>query len=160
MEEKSSLSPKSLLASILKYSIATYVNFFIYGISILLVAWFVDAEVWGQFDIFVSASTLIMNICILGLDNSFIRFFNEPPSPLNKNSLFGACFGLSAIVLIVVGLGSYLLFPQFVLGIFFNQEMANIYVALMFFNAFMAMVGRYVNILYRIPLIERQKTDI
>ena len=138
MEEKSSLSPVSLLVSILKYSIATVINFLIYGISLLLVAWLVDPAVWGQADIFISTSTLFMNICILGLDQSFIRFFNEPPQPLDKYSLFGACFGLSGLVLIITAVISCVFFPQQVLGIFFTEKMGNIYLAMLFLNAFMA----------------------
>ncbi len=149
MEEKSSLSPVSLLVSILKYSIATVINFLIYGISLLLVAWLVDPAVWGQVDIFISTSTLFMNICILGLDQSFIRFFNEPPHPLDKHSLFGACFGLSTLVLIATCAISCLFFPQQVLGIFFTEKMGTVYLAMLFLNAFMAMIGRYLNILYR-----------
>lgn len=149
MEEKSSLSPVGLLVSILKYSIATVINFLIYGISLLLVAWLVDAEVWGQVDIFISTSTLFMNICILGLDQSFIRFFNEPPQPLDKTSLFGACFGLSTLVLVITCAVSCLLFPQQVLGIFFTEKMGTVYLAMLFLNAFMAMIGRYLNIMYR-----------
>ncbi len=149
MEEKSSLSPVSLLVSILKYSIATVINFLIYGISLLLVAWLVDPAVWGQADIFISTSTLFMNICILGLDQSFIRFFNEPPHPLDKYSLFGACFGLSGLVLIITAVISCVFFPQQVLGIFFTEKMGNIYLAMLFLNAFMAMIGRYLNIMYR-----------
>ena len=149
MEEKSSLSPVSLLVSILKYSIATVINFLIYGISLLLVAWLVDPAVWGQADIFISTSTLFMNICILGLDQSFIRFFNEPPQPLDKYSLFGACLGLSGLVLIITAVISCVFFPQQVLGIFFTEKMGNIYLAMLFLNAFMAMIGRYLNIMYR-----------
>ena len=149
MEEKSSLSPVSLLVSILKYSIATVINFLIYGISLLLVAWLVDPAVWGQADIFISTSTLFMNICILGLDQSFIRFFNEPPQPLDKYSLFGACFGLSGLVLIITAVISCVFFPQQVLGIFFTEKMGNIYLAMLFLNAFMAMIGRYLNLRYR-----------
>lgn len=149
MEEKSSLSPVSLLVSILKYSIATVINFLIYGVSLLLVAWLVDPAVWGQVDIFISTSTLFMNICILGLDQSFIRFFNEPPHPLDKHSLFGACFGLSTLVLIATCAISCLFFPQQVLGIFFTEKMGTVYLAMLFLNAFMAMIGRYLNILYR-----------
>ena len=149
MEEKSSMSPMSFLASILKYSIATLVNFVIYGVSLLLVAWLVDPAVWSQVDIFISTSTLFMNICILGLDRSFIRFFNEPPSPLDKNSLFGACFGLSTVVMLVTCLVSCIFFPQKVLSIFFVDPLDNIYLALLFLNAFMSMIGRYINIMYR-----------
>ena len=82
--EKKGINPKDLLVSIFKYSIATWINFIIYGASLLLVAWFIPAATWGQLDIFISTSTLIMNICILGLDQSFMRFFNEPPEPLDK----------------------------------------------------------------------------
>ena len=149
MEEKSSLSPVSLLVSILKYSIATIINFLIYGISLLLVGWLVDPAVWGKVDIFISTSTLFMNICILGLDQSFIRFFNEPPHPLDKTRLFGACFGLSTLVLIATCVISCVFFPQQVLGIFFTEKMGTIYLAMLFLNAFMAMIGRYLNIMYR-----------
>ena len=147
--EKSSMSPVSLLVSILKYSIATVINFLIYGISLLLVAWLVDPAVWGQVDIFISTSTLFMNICILGLDQSFIRFFNEPPHPLDKTGLFGACFGLSGLVLAATCVISCVFFPQQVLGIFFTEKMGSIYLAMLFLNAFMAMIGRYLNIMYR-----------
>ena len=149
MEEKSSLSPVGLLVSILKYSIATVINFLIYGISLLLVAWLVDPAVWGEVDIFISTSTLFMNICILGLDQPFIRFFNEPPHPLDKQSLFGACFGLSTLVLAATCVISCVFFPQQVLNIFFTDPKADIYLALLFLNALMAMVGRYLNIMYR-----------
>lgn len=143
------MSPLSFLVSILKYSIATVINFLIYGVSLLLVAWLVDPAVWGQVDIFISTSTLFMNICILGLDQSFIRFFNEPPQPLDKGSLFGACFGLSTVVLILTCLISCIFFPQQVLSIFFTEKMGTIYLAALFLNAFMAMIGRYLNIMYR-----------
>jgi len=143
------MSPVSLLVSILKYSIATVINFLIYGISLLLVAWLVDPAVWGQVDIFISTSTLFMNICILGLDQSFIRFFNEPPHPLDKTGLFGACFGLSGLVLAATCVISCVFFPQQVLGIFFTEKMGSIYLAMLFLNAFMAMIGRYLNIMYR-----------
>ncbi len=142
-------SAKGFLTSIFKYSIATYINFFIYGISILLVAWFVDTAVWGQLDIFISTSTLIMNICMLGLDNSFIRFFNEPAEPLDSFSLFSACLGLSSISLIITGTLSYLIFPEMIIDVFFSFNLGNVYVLLLFFNAFMNMIARYINILYR-----------
>ncbi len=147
--EKKGINPVDLLLSIFKYSIATWINFIIYGASLLLVAWFIPANVWGQLDIFISTSTLIMNICILGLDQSFMRFFNEPPAPLDKGRLFGACFGISSLCLIVTGLICAFFYPQQVLGIFFVDKMPNIYVLYLFVNAFMAMIGRYVNLAYR-----------
>lgn len=149
MEEKSSLSPVSLISSIFKYSIATWINFVIYGLSLLISAWFIDPGVYGTVDIFISTSTLFMNIFILGLDQSFIRFFNEPPAPLDKDGLFGACFGLSAFALAAAALISCVFFPQQLLGVFFANPLDNVYLALLFLNAFMSMIGRYINILYR-----------
>ena len=149
MEEKKGINPKDLLVSIFKYSIATWVNFIIYGASLLLVAWFIPADTWGQLDIFISTSTLIMNICILGLDQSFMRFFNEPPSPLDRKGLLGNCFGIAAICLAVTAVICCVFFPQQVLGVFFSEKMPNIYLAYLFVNAFMAMIGRYVNLVYR-----------
>ena len=149
MEEKKGINPKDLLVSIFKYSIATWVNFIIYGASLLLVAWFIPADTWGQLDIFISTSTLIMNICILGLDQSFMRFFNEPPTPLDRKGLLGNCFGISAICLAVTAVICCVFFPQQVLGVFFSEKMPSIYLAYLFVNAFMAMIGRYVNLVYR-----------
>ena len=121
MEEKKGINPKDLLVSIFKYSIATWVNFIIYGASLLLVAWFIPADTWGQLDIFISTSTLIMNICILGLDQSFMRFFNEPPSPLDRKGLLGNCFGISTLCLAVTAVICCVFFPQQVLGVFFSE---------------------------------------
>ena len=149
MEEKKGISPKDLLVSIFKYSIATWVNFIIYGASLLLVAWFIPADTWGQLDIFISTSTLIMNICILGLDQSFMRFFNEPPTPLDRKGLLGNCFGISAICLAVTAAFCCIVCPQAVLGVFFSEKMPDIYLLYLFVNAFMAMIGRYVNLVYR-----------
>lgn len=148
-EKKDPITPKALLISIFKYSIATWINFLIYGVAMLLVAWLVLPEVWGPVDMFISTSTLIMNICILGLDQSFIRFFNEPPKPLDKHRLFGACFGISTLAMLCIFIIAFIFFPQKLLGVFFTFPLDNIYVVLLFLNAFMAMIGRYVNILYR-----------
>ena len=148
-ENSSNISSKGLLVSIFKYSIATWANALIYGVALLLSARLILPAEYSQVDIFISTATLIMNICILGLDQSFIRFFNEPPKPLNKDSLFGACFGLSSLALIAVGIVSCVLFPKKVLGLFFTDPLDNYYLALLFINAFMSMVGRYINILYR-----------
>jgi O-antigen/teichoic acid export membrane protein len=149
MSEKSNVSAKSLLISIFKYSIATWINFLIYGVSLLLVARFVSAEVYGPVDIFISTSTLFMNICILGLDQSFIRFFNEPPEPLDKNNLFSSCFGIASLVLAVTCAICMLTFPRKILGLFFTDPLNNVYLGLLFLNAFMSMIGRFINILYR-----------
>ncbi|MBQ5782233.1 MAG: lipopolysaccharide biosynthesis protein [Oscillospiraceae bacterium] len=147
--EKKGVNPLDLLVSIFKYSIATWINFIIYGASLLLVAWFIPAGTWGQLDIFISTSTLIMNICILGLDQSFMRFFNEPPQPLDKKGLLGNCFGISSICLVVTCLVCFVLCPQQLLGLFFTEKFPSVYVLYLFVNAFMAMVGRYVNLVYR-----------
>ena len=149
MSEKSNVSAKSLLISIFKYSIATWINFLIYGASLLLVARFVSAEVYGPVDIFISTSTLFMNICILGLDQSFIRFFNEPPEPLDKNKLFSSCFGIASLVLMLTCAICMVSFPQKILGLFFTDSLNNVYLGLLFLNAFMSMIGRFINILYR-----------
>lgn len=148
-ENKKNIGPVELLASIFKYSVATWINFIIYGASLLLVAWFIPADVWGQLDIFISAATLIMNIFILGLDQSFMRYFNEPPSPLNKSTLFGCCFGLSSIAIIVSGIFCYFVIPTFIIKLFFTAPLGSEYVLFLFIHAFMSCIGRYVNLAYR-----------
>jgi O-antigen/teichoic acid export membrane protein len=149
MEEKTAVSAKSLLSGIFKYSIATWINFIVYGLSLLFSAFFLKREVYGPVDIFMSTVTLFMNICILGLDQAFIRFFNEPPEPLDKDGLFSACFGIASITLLAAAIICGVFFPSTVLGLFFSDPLGNIYLWLLFLNAFISMFGRFINILYR-----------
>ena len=148
-EKKSSDTAESFLGSVFKFSISTYINFFIYGVSILITGFMVPAEVNGPLTMFITTTNTIMTIAILGLDQSFIRFFNEPPGKLSTAALFRNCFGISALCMVVFGTICGLLFPDEIASFLGFTENGNIIVPLLFLNAFFLMIARYFNVLYR-----------
>ncbi len=142
-------SVAGFLRSALSYSVATYVNFIIYGLSVLLTTYLMPPEIFGPVDIFISASTLIMNTAVLGLDQAFIRFFNEPPNGIGSKKLFTVCLFISASTLLILAVAASTLFNDLLIGLFFSEEMPSYITPLLFLNAFFLMLARYYNIAYR-----------
>lgn len=147
--KNSNNTAEGFVGSIFKYSISTFVNMGILGVAILLTGLFIPKEVKGQISMFVGYSQIIMTILVLGLDQSLIRFFYEPPGGLKSNGLFRVCFYLSSAILLGGGaLCSVLLARPIYQAIGFS--MVGIWVVpLLFLNAFFYMVARYFNVLYR-----------
>ncbi len=147
MQKKFSVA--GFLRSAMSYSVATYVNFIIYGLSVLMTTYLMSPEVFGPVDLFISAATLIMNSAVLGLDQAFIRFFNEPPFGMGAKRLFTVCLFFSATTLIIFGIPASLFFGDSITMIFFSQTMPGYITPLLFINAFLLMLARFYNIAYR-----------
>lgn len=140
---------EGFLGSVFKYSVSTFVNMGIMGLSMLLIGLFVAPEHSGQMSIFTSSTTTVMNIAILGLDQSLIRFYFEPPGKLSPSGLFRTCFYFSTAVLLVGGAlcSTVLLGPAYAaLGI---STAGPWVVPALFLNVLFYMVARYFNVLYR-----------
>ncbi len=142
-------SVAGFLRSALSYSVATYINFIIYGLSVLLTTYLMPPEVFGPVDIFISAATLIMNTAVLGLDQAFIRFFNEPPNGMGAKRLFTVCLFISGSTLIIFGIIASTFFSDLLTSLFFSGIMPSYVTPLLFINAFLLMLARYYNIAYR-----------
>ncbi len=137
------------LKNAFSYSIATYINFVIYGLSVLLTTHLVLPEVFGPVDIFISTATLIMNTTVLGLDQAFIRFFNETPLGIGKERLFSVCAFISASTLVLVAVLSTVFFSEEIILLFFDGPMPDYVLPLLFCNSLFLMLARYYNIAYR-----------
>lgn len=149
MEKKpSETSAESFVGSVFKFSISTYINFLIYGVAILITGIFVPPAVNAPVALFLNISTLVMNIAVLGLDQSFIRFFNEPPAGLSEKNLFGLCFCLSAGFLVLLAFVGCFIFPEKIVSLIGIDVSFNI-VPFLFLNAFLLMMARYFNVAYR-----------
>ncbi len=146
---KKGFSVAGFLRSALSYSVATYVNFIIYGLSVLMTTYLMSPEIFGPVDLFISAATLIMNTAVLGLDQAFIRFFNEPPLGMGTKRLFTVCLFFSVSTLIIVGIPASLFFNDSIAMLFFSQQMPAYITPLLFINAFLLMLARFYNIAYR-----------
>lgn len=136
--------------SIFKYSIATFVNFGIYGLALLLTNFVLpDTTLNGEVFQFIAFTNTIMTIVVFGLDQSFIRFYNEPPGRLSGIGLFRLCFYLSTSILFVGGLVCTLFFATPLRKLFqFNLVGDNV-IPLLFVSAFFWMVARYFFLLFR-----------
>lgn len=77
MPEKKSAG-ESFAGNVMKYSVATYLGFAITGLA-LIVKGLLPAEVLGAPVTFMTYTATVMNLGILGLDQTLLRFYHEPP---------------------------------------------------------------------------------
>ena len=74
----------------MNYSVATYLGFAITGLA-LIVKGLLPAEVLGAPVTFMTYTATVMNLGILGLDQTLLRFYHEPPAGAEPRQLFAAC---------------------------------------------------------------------
>ena len=136
----------SFAGNVMKYSIATYLGFGISGAA-LIIKGVLPAESYAVPASFMAYTMSLMNVGMLGLDQSLLRFYHEPPAGSTGRSMFAACTRLSVLVMLLVGgIGS----------IFFAKPLAAAFglgangvglVPFLFLNAALYMLVRYLNVL-------------
>ena len=143
MPEKKSAG-ESFAGNVMKYSVATYLGFAITGLA-LIVKGLLPAEVLGAPVTFMTYTATVMNLGILGLDQTLLRFYHEPPAGAEPRQLFAACTRMSVVFMLVLGA---------VCSLFAARPMAVAFgfgadgqglVPLLFVNAALYMLVRYLN---------------
>lgn len=86
----------------MKYSIATYLGFGISGAA-LIIKGVLPAESYAVPASFMAYTMSLMNVGMLGLDQSLLRFYHEPPAGSTGRSMFAACTRLSVLVMLLAG---------------------------------------------------------
>ena len=151
-ENRASSSGESFAGSVMKYSVATYLGFGITGAAII-VQGILGPERIALPAQFMNTTATLMYLCILGLDQSLLRFYHEPPAGQTGRGLFRACTGLSAVFTLALGAVCSALFAR-AIGVFtFGQNYAAVgpgIVPLLFLNAGLYMLVRYLNVLLRL----------
>ena len=140
---------ESFVGNVMKYSIATYLGFIISGLA-LIIKGVLPSESYAVPASFMAYTMSLMNVGMLGLDQSLLRFYREPPAGTTGREMFTACTRLSVLVMIVVGgIGS----------VFFSGPLARAFglgadggslVPFLFLNAALYMLVRYLNVLLRL----------
>lgn len=119
MENKGSLSSIGFLKNMLGFSIATWVSF---GLSFFSSPFttrlFLPEEV-GRINLFNTYMTMLLAVVCLGLDQSYVRYYNEPPEDMSKKTLLRICVGIPLSLLAVLSLGILIM----------GQEVATLIVA-------------------------------
>ncbi len=99
------MKTREFLSNIAKFSLPTVVSAAI-GILVLpLVSRVYPEEEYGYISNFYSVGNMMMGVVLLGLDQAYIRFFNEPPKTTNRSGMFRfSLFTGTAVSLIIVGM--------------------------------------------------------
>lgn len=152
-QKQDALNPVSLVGSIFKFSIATWLNA-VMLVAVIFIANYAlrDAEgAFGMYNLFYTATMTVMNIAMLGLDHAYIRFYNEPPKGIkDSRQLAAACMLFSTVSLFALSLLCCLAFPGWVSAIFFEGQSSHTRLVLFIcVSAFFQLVTRYFNITYR-----------
>ncbi len=142
------VTAESFLLSVFKYSIATWVNFLIYGVAIIASSWLLTPDVLGPVNMFITVSTLIMNGCVLGLDHSYIRYFSDDRFGASSKTIFGICFSASTVFVFAVSIIASLFFASPISEAIFGFS-SPLATYMIFSNVFCLSITRFINITYR-----------
>lgn len=146
-EKKS--AAQSFAGNVMKYSVATYLGFVITGVA-LIVKGLLPSDVLGAPVTFMTYTATFMNIGILGLDQALLRFYHEPPAGAKPRQLFAACTRLSVVFMLALGVVCSLFFAQPLAAALGLAVAGPGIVPLLFINAGLYMLVRYLNVLLRL----------
>lgn len=145
------------IKQIFTFSISTWVNFLIGVLSTVLLTRLVSTELYGEINVFNTASATLMAIMCMGLDSSYIRFYNEPPSNNNRIQLAFKLIFLSLSVSVIAGVGITALFwKKFSFYIFGYANLC--LTILLIVSVTSNLILRYYTITYRMTFNARQYT--
>lgn len=148
MPEKKSAG-ESFAGNVMKYSVATYLGFAITGLA-LIVKGLLPSEVLGAPVTFMTYTATVMNLGILGLDQTLLRFYHEPPAEAEPRQLFAACTRMSVVFMLMLGAVCSLFGARPMAAAFgFGSDGTGL-VPLLFVNAALYMLVRYLNVLLRL----------
>lgn len=99
LESKASL--KGNLKSFLQFSYGTWVLAFISFLTTPIISWLILPEEFGKAAMFTLAYNLLINLILLGADQSFSRMFFEQKEPIGRSKLLAESLNLPVLVSLV-----------------------------------------------------------
>ena len=150
MSEQKETGSLSFISSAFKFSIATWVNALLYAVAVFAINLFVDKAIQGPYELMINAAVTLMSVVTLGLDHSYIRFYNEPPGGAKDfRQVAAAGLAISLLSLFVISAVILLAIPQLIGKAFFEGGRdAFLLISTCFFTLFMVVI-RFFNITYR-----------
>ena len=119
MDDKEKTGKKqNILAGFLEFFYGNFVVLLMGFISLPLLTRILSTDEYGRSNLFLSAVSIIYIFAILGLDQSYIRYFYS--EGVDERKLFGQCLK-APLVLIVVLSGVYLAFSGFFNSVLFGK---------------------------------------
>lgn len=99
---------RKFLKNLFGFSVSTWVSCVVSFISTPIITRLFLPDEIGRINLFTTYLTLLMSVSYLGLDQAYMRFFNDPPPHCTKRRLLSiciscatyACVGISVLILI------------------------------------------------------------
>lgn len=138
---------KSFIKKFVGFSIVTWVSFVVSFLAAPISTRLFEPDVLGKINIFNTYTNLFGILVLIGLDQSFARFYNERPNNKSIGYLFTFCFAItySLIFAFVV-----LAIPfRDIMSLIMFQESDNLLLYLFFLSVFCSATLRYLNLSYR-----------
>lgn len=113
------MSSKTIVKRFLSFSVGSWINAVISLIGIPIISRFIDPEEYGKASMFTLAVSLLQCVFVLGVDQSFARFYNETDEEKRKQLFRDAL--LPVIALCLAGIVGLLLFRRPISVILFGS---------------------------------------
>ena len=98
---------KKFLKNMVGFSMVTWISFVLGFLASPIATRLFPTEEMGRLNLFTSYTTLFANVCYLGLDQAFVRFFRDREGTRGRSSLFTFCLavplGFAALSTAVMG---------------------------------------------------------
>lgn len=146
-----------MIKDILKFSVSNIVNLVLGLLSAFILTRSFQPETYGVLNIFNTTVATAISFLYLGLDSSYIRFYNEPPSN-NSSSQMGSrlllcCLSLTTMLGIIMTLFFFDDLTEKIFG--FESRLV---CALLFISCFSQIILRFLNIKYRMDFNSKAYT--
>ena len=140
-------SKKKFLKNMVGFSMMTWISFILGFISSPIATRLFVPEELAKFNLFSTYGSLIASICYLGLDQTFVRFFREPPGKASRKGLYTFCtlvpLGFSIVLSLILSFFWRSLSVQIM-----GTESRGVFVQLCIFSFFLVLF-RFLSLSYR-----------
>lgn len=151
-----SVSSKSFIRNLLGFSISTWISFAISFITVPIVTRLFIPEEMGKINLFFTIVNFGVLLLSLGLDQAYVRYYNEPPRGEETKVLIMISLKIISGVW-VIALVSAILFADKI-SVFIVGEKNHIIIILLMFNILANIVLRFLNLTYRMQVNIRKFT--
>ncbi len=119
MSDNNNEKTKNVLGSFLEFFYGNFVVLLLGFISLPLITRLLSTDEYGRTSLFLSATTIIYIFAILGLDQSYIRYYYS--EKVDTRKLFRQCLNVPVILIVLLS-GIYFLFSHFFNELLFERD--------------------------------------
>lgn len=137
---------KIIVNNFLKFSFGTWLNAILSFLFVPITTRIFAPEVYGRMSMFLIVINVSYTICMFGIDQAFIRFYNDLPHGTSKKGLLRDCILINIIMWFVYTV-IILILPINLRKFIYDNEFT-IFI-LLILTVFSNIMLRYLNLLYR-----------